>query len=340
MKIGWRAFSRATILGFIAFNIFLCAQTVSASSISGTIYDNRNNSLPDVDIELLDDLYRLITRTRTESTGRYEFGGIGDGRYTVRVLPFRYDFLDQSQLVEINTSTIRGAGQGNTLEIRDFYLQPRKGSLEEAEAKVVFAQSVPKEAEKVYKEALEDFSKKRRGEAVIKLQEAVKLFPDYFLALNRLGKEYVLQEKYGEAYQVLMKAVELNSKSPVSFYFLGYALYKLNYNKAALIALNQAYILSPSSVSLLVTLGTVERLEKKYADSEKHLLQAKKLSRVIMPEIHFELARLYGENLKKYDEAADELEAFLKLRPDAQDAVKIKELIKKFREKAKEKATK
>lgn len=336
MKIGKEVISRVAILGFIAFGIFLFASSISASSITGTIYDNHNNSLTDVDVELLDDFYRLLSRTRTEGTGRYEFSGLGDGRYTVRVLPFRYDFLDQSQLIEINTSTIRGAGQGNTLEIKDFYLQPRRGSLEEAEAKVVFAQSVPKEAEKAYKEALADFSKKRREEAVVKLQEALKLFPDYFLALNRLGKEYVVQEKYSEAYQILMKAVGLNPKSPVSFYFLGYALYKLNYNKAALIALNQAYVLSPSSVSLLVTLGTVERLENKYADSEKHLLQAKKLSRVIMPEIHFELARLYGENLKKYAEAADELEAFLKLRPDAQDALKIKELIKKFREKAKE----
>jgi tetratricopeptide (TPR) repeat protein len=171
------------------------------------------------------------------------------------------------------------------------------------------------------------------------LSQSLKIFPDYFLALTRLGKEYFLKGMYSEAYQMFIKAADVNPKSPTTLFFLGYTLNKLNYNKAALVALNQAYILSPASVAVLWRLGTVERAEGKLAEAEKHLLQAKKLTTTPIADIHWELAQLY-KDLKKYAEAADELESFLKARPDAQDALKIKDIIKKLREKAKEEASK
>jgi tetratricopeptide (TPR) repeat protein len=340
MKLDKNVIPCIVVLGFIVFSIFLFAQNVSASTITGTVYDNRNNAISDVDIELLDDLYRLIGRTRSDGAGRFEFGGLSDGRYTLKALPFRYDFLDQSQQVEIYTSTIRGQGNGNSLEIKDFYLLPRKGSLEEAEAGVVFAQEIPKEAKKAYEKAINDFSKKRTAEAVVSLNEAIKIFPKYFLALIRLGKEKVVKGEFTEAYPLFIKAVDVNQKSPTALYYLGYTLHKLNYNKAAVIALSQAYNVSPASVMVLTTLGITERLEGKFTDAEKHLLQAKKLSKTPIAEIHWELAQLYGENLKKYDAAADELEAFLKARPDAKDAITIKAMIKKLRDKAKAEASK
>lgn len=340
MRSGKTNFSKIMALIIVFIALFTFAQNTHASTIMGTVYDNQRNSLMDVDIELLDDLYRTIARTRTEASGRYEFGSLGDGRYTVRAMPFRYDFLDQSQLVEIKTFTITGSGNGNSLEIIDFYLLPRKGGLAEAEAGVIFAQEIPKEAKKMFEKAIEDLSKKKREEGIAGLNNAIKLFPNYFFALTRLGKEYVIDGKFSEAYPMFIKAVDVNPKSPTALYFLGFTLNKLNYNKAALVALNQAYMMSPSSVTVLITLGIVEKSEGKFADAEKHLVQAKKLSRVPIADVHWELALLYGNNLKKYDAAADELEAFLKLRPDSKDIVKIKGLIKGFRDKAKESATK
>ena len=50
------------------------------------------------------------------------------------------------------------------------------------------------------------------------------------------------------------------------------------------------------------------------------------------PEVHWQLAGLYRDQ-KRYKEAADELELFLKAEPKAADAVKIREMIKQLREK-------
>jgi tetratricopeptide (TPR) repeat protein len=121
-----------------------------------------------------------------------------------------------------------------------------------------------------------------------------------------------MKGEYGEAAQVLLKASEINPKSPTTLYYLGYSLAKLNYNKAALIPLNQALLIAPTSVQVLFVVGTTEIAEGKYTDAEKHLTQAKTLSKTSVPDIHWHLAHLYADNLKKYKEAADELELYLK----------------------------
>ncbi len=338
---------QAVLLLFCCAGIFCFSSNIQASTISGIVYDNRKNPLPDVDVELLDDLYRQVDRTRTDPNGRYTFS-ILDGNYNIRVLPFRYDLLDQTAYVEIKSISVlsqssispRGGQQGNVYEVRDFYLQAKKGSLADAELGVVFAQSVPKEAEKAYKQAEKDFSKKRTVEGIAGLKEAVKLFPDYYLALFQLGKILALKGEFGEAAPLLLKAAEVNPKSPETLFYLGLSLHKLKYHKAAITALTNAHTIAPASVLVLLTLGSAERLEGKYEEAEKHLLRAKKLSTQDVPDIHWELAQLYGLNLKKYKEAVEELERYLKAGKYSEEQTKIiKKLITDYQEKAKTQPT-
>lgn len=315
------------IIYSFVLGIFLFSYSVSASTITGTVYNKFRSPLVEVDLELLDEFYRQIGRTRTDGSGRYQFTGLNDGNYTVKALPFRFDLLDQSQSVEIKTINIRG-GQGNAYIIQDFYLSPRKGGLSDTELGVIFAQEIPKNAEKIYQEAVKDISKNRRDEGILALRESVKIFPEYYLALHLLGKELFIQGKYGEVAPILLKAVEVNPKSPVTLYYLGSSLEKLNYHKAAITALNQAYILAPASMQILYALGKAERSEGKYEDAEKHLLKAKQISKNTIPDIHWELAQLYGINLKKYKEAINELNMYLKAgKFSSEQTEKIKRLI-------------
>lgn len=331
----------------LALGVFFCAgillfsQNVSAqSTISGTVYDRQRNQMPNVDVELLNEFYQQINRTRTDGAGRYDFGGLRDGRYTIKVLPFRYDYQDQSQLIEINTMNIRG-GQGTSYEIRDFYLEPKKGSLADTETGVIFAQEVPEKAERAFEQAIKDYSKKRTDESIKGLREAIDIFPDYFQALLELGKTLAIKGEFGEAVPLLLKAAEINPKSPTALFYLGYSLHKYNYNKAAITALNQAHILAPASIQILLALGTAERLEGKFNDAETHLVKAKKLTKESVPDIHWELAQLYGNNLKKYKEAADELQQYLKAgKYDEEHTKQVKKLISNFQDKAKSVASK
>lgn len=329
-------FSKAVIV--LAFGVTgLVADVVAASTITGIVYDKQRNPLPDIEVELLNDIYQSRGRTRTEGSGRYQFSGLPDGRYTIRVYAFRYDLQDQEIPIEINTQNIRG-GEGTGFFQQDFYLLPKKGGLAESEIGVVFAQEVPAQAKKAYDLALKEFAAKRTREGIVALNESLAIFPTYYLALHRMGRELFVAKRYDEAAKFLMKAADVNPKSAVTFYFLGYSLHKMgkDYNKAALVSLNNAAVIASASPQVFYALGSIERAEGQYANAEKHLLQAKKLSKSAIPEIHKELAQLYADNLQKYDLAANELEAYLKASNiDGTAASDTKKVIANLRDKAK-----
>jgi hypothetical protein len=334
-------------VSFLFLSLFL-ASNILASNIQGIVYDRQRNALADIDIELLNDYYQVIKRTRTEGSGRYQFDGLSDGRYTVKALAFRYDLEDQEMPVEISTqgvsvSSAQGGGssigQGNGTFIQDFYLSPKKGGLRDSELGVVFAQDVPKEAKKSYDLALDDFKAKRADAGFTNLKKSIELFPTYYQALMRFGAELFSRRQYLDSAQVYMKAAEVNPKSALSFFYVGYALHNLGkqYNKSALKALTMAQTLAPVSPQVLWLLGKVERAEGKTADAEKHLLAAKKQATTPIPEVHMELSQLYANDLKKYKEAADELELYLKAsKAEKEEEKKTKKIIADLREKAKQ----
>lgn len=279
----------------------------------------------------------MLQRTKTDGVGRYEFMGLSDGRFTVKALPFRYDLDDQEWQVEIVSINVRG-GQGNTSEYRDFYLSPKKGGIAEAEIGVIFAQSVPKAAENTYRQAIKDLAEKRQQEGIDGLFRAIRAYPDYFDALYRMGKELYILGKYNEAWPYLLKSTEVNPKNGPSFYYMGYCFHKLGkeYEKAAITSLTEASRLIPNSMPVFYVLGKVERSAGKFNDAETHLLKAKKLADGPIAEIQKELSQLYGNDLKKYKEAADELELYLKAgKMSDADQKAAKALIQSLREKAK-----
>jgi tetratricopeptide (TPR) repeat protein len=67
--------------------------------------------------------------------------------------------------------------------------------------------------------------------------------------------------------------------------------------------------------------------------AEQSLKKANELFQGKSAEVHWQLARIYNEQ-KRYREAADELELFLKYQPDSRDAEKIKQVIKRLRQKS------
>ena len=145
----------------------------------------------------------------------------------------------------------------------------------------------------------------------------------------------LLTKQYLEATQFFIRAAEVNPKSSKTFYFMGFALNSLGeeYNPAALKALAKASELAPSSFEVELLTGKIHRELKNFLEAEKHLLKAKKLADTKIPEIHKELAQLYGNDLKDYGKAADELELYLKASNKKNDE-KIKKQIEDLRVKA------
>ena len=306
------------------------------NSISGHIFGPQRQPLPDITVELMDEFSRTIARARTNSAGRYFFNRISAGRFRIRVLPLGLAFEEQEQDVEIQNISREEAVRGYENVQRDFYLRPRRGSQPTGGGKTesLFVQEVPAQARETYKKAVKLLDDKNEREGLKELKTSIELFPAYFDALERLGLEYVRLKHFDAAQVLLQKAVEVNPRSYKSWYGLAYALFSLNIHAEALEAAEKANSLNQFSVESSLLSGVLLRQAKRYEQSEKELKRAKELAKGTVAEVHWHLALLYGNNLKRYREAADELELFLKARPDSKNVEEIKKLVKQFREKS------
>ena len=130
---------------------------------------------------------------------------------------------------------------------------------------------------------------------------------------------------------MLTKAVEVNARAYPSWYALGFAQYHLKQLPAAVESFRRAVLLNEKSINANLWLGMTLRQNARLDEAETYLKQANLLAETKLPDVHWQLALLYNQ-LKRYGEAADELEMFLKAQPDARDAQQIRKLIQKFRQ--------
>jgi Flp pilus assembly protein TadD len=296
------------------------------NSISGMIVSSTGQRIQRrVSIRL-----RAMTRgdriSTTDEYGNFVFRGVPPGDFVV-VIDREQDFEPFSQ----NVSVIQPRG----MPPQTYYLSIRLELKGRAEAKpgVLKAEfaNVPKPALVHYNNAVDQAKKKDYQGAIEQLKLAIKEYPSFMLAFNELGVQYLklnqlenadeafqsalkitpdafaalinrgianfMMKRYGEAVPILRKALKKNAQSAVGHYFLGQAL---------------------------ANLGLFEQ-------AEKELLASLELGKEEMKEAHRILAILYASRGAK-TQAADELEAYLKLAPDAPDAEKLRDKMRQLRE--------
>lgn len=300
------------------------------NTIGGHVFDSQRRPVGQIYVELQNEVYSALARTKTDGSGRYFFSSLSAGRFYIRVLPYGTNLEEQTQEVEIVT-VVAGRSVSENAQ-KDFYLRERRDRADSPTITgTVFVQDVPQKAQEAYKKAIAEFDAKSDEAGVKELQNALQVFPDYFLALERLGSEFIKFQMYLEAQVIYQKAVAVNPRSFGCWYGLSFASYGLNQAKEAVEAAEKAVSLNPQSIEATLLLGISERRAKQYEKAEKSLKRADKLAKGKSADAHWNLALLYAHNLKRYNEAADELELYLKIQPNAENAEAVKKLIKQFR---------
>jgi len=313
----------------------MASAQINTNSITGFVWAPNRTVVAQVPVEVTNELGQVLQRTRTDGTGRYGFSGLSSGRFTVRVLPYGTNYEEQLGEVEI-INIARGSGSTSDNAYKDFHLRVRKTEAGRAmRTGTVFAQEVPAEAKKDFEKALAEIENNRLDEGIQYLLAALKTFPDYHQALEVIGQQYMKKQNYEYAHAAFLKLVSVNERNFGGWYGLSYASYGLKNAEIAVAAAQKAVELEPGSVDAMLMLGISQRLAKRHTDAEKTLLQAKKLSKGEVADVHWNLALLYANNMNKYKEAADELELYLKVAPHHVKVGEVKKLIAKFREKAK-----
>ena len=184
-------------------------------------------------------------------------------------------------------------------------------------------------------------------ESIAALQEAIKIYPDYFDAHLFLGGEYLKAEKLNDSINEFEQARRINPKDDRAYRGFGQVLMVQKKFALASQVFAEAARLNPSDPGLLLMRAgaliehasslnpssskeaATER-ETSFGLAEKYLAQAFEMSGKKLASAHLQLARLYE---KKGDRtrAADELELYLKMVPDDKKADQFRAAIKTLR---------
>lgn len=273
----------------------------------------------------------------SDGNGSFGFRGLNPGTYTV-IVDGGDDYETVSEPVYIETD---GASdrRGTTMPpVTRLYtvqisLQPKSSSAPKAGLVNAALASVPQAARELYHKAQESARADNHEKAIEQLNEAIALYPDFPIALNQLGIQYLMVRRADKAAEALKGAVKFapNEFEP-----------RLNYG----IALLQQKKLAEAEEQLRIAvgknrtvatghfyLGKVLAIQRKLDEAEKELQTAIIINADEMGPAHRYLGGIYLER-REYKRAADELDVYLKLVPAAADANQTREKIRELRTKS------
>jgi Flp pilus assembly protein TadD len=273
----------------------------------------------------------------SDSKGSFDFRSLSPGSYTIIIESD--DFEPVAERVYIDSDNISSKGGITYSPPRPYmvqiFLKPKTGRGYWAKPGVISAAlaAVPKPALDLYYKALESSRKGQGEKAVEQFRQALALHADFALALRDLGAEYLKANQPDRAVEPLRASLKLDPEDQVALLDYGIALFQKKEYAAAEEHLRRALKkdarLAPTHYYLGVTLTQRHNLE----EAEKELLEAIKLGgEKAMARAHFYLGGIYWSK-RDFRRAADELDAYLRLVPDAPDADRLRTTIKELRSK-------
>ena len=192
---------------------------------------------------------------------------------------------------------------------------------------------VPKDALKHYEKGVELGQLNKIEESIAELLQAVAIYPKFSVALTELGKQYLKLGRLEQALGVLSSSVAIDPTYFDAKLDYGIALLNKKETVNAEKQLKDAVQINANAVTPHYYLGLIFSQEQNLDEAQRELELGKKLSGGKgYPQIHKLLSGVYWEK-KQYALAADELEAYLRLMPNAKDAEKVRLVIKDLRNK-------
>lgn len=300
-------------------------------TITGRIYfPSGSASQPRVKVTL--EGSNVTTRsTTTDANGQFLFTGLLPGTYTIIVDGGNdYETARESAYIETSQTT---AGSIGRQDIRVAVTMRPKGSGSAGGGSSAFA-GVPKPAVDLYNKALESSKKGDTKKAVEELQAAIAQYDKFAVAYNELGVQYLKLGQPAEAVEVLAKAIKLTPDNTIARLNYGIALMEKKDYAEAEKQLREVVKKNDNSPMGHLYLGITLLRERRNEEAEKELKRAVILGKDDVAIAHYYLGGLYWGK-KDYKQAADELETYLKLVPNAPGADKLRATIKELRDKQK-----
>lgn len=321
------------LLPILLFGLLFPSFAFQKFVIVGTVRDTTGRSVPNVRLLAIDENFQPIRTIFVDGSGQFFVRGLSPGRYQFRVETTGTPYQPfETGWIELQALRMRPGGSENYPLDIVLKLKPNKPS--EARAETVFVQNVPENARAFYESGAKSFREGQTDAGMTALKQALDLFPDYFQALELLGKEQIKAGFYKEGLPLLLRAVKVNPRAPGSHYALGVAYLKLGQVETAIESLKKAASFNQTNANTQMMLGLAFRQHNQLAEAEAAFKKALQLGAAAAAEAHFYLAGVY-EKQQRFAAAAAELELYLKEEKEVKDPDSIREMIRSLREKEK-----
>ncbi len=271
--------------------------------------------------------------TLSDDQGNYEFRGMTSGRY--RLYATNPD--EPKQFTEpAESDTTRAFA--NRLQINLYLRLPqhdtettyKPGTVSAIEA----AQNIPKPARKAYEQGLKLQKDNQAEKSLIAFNQAIELYPEYFQALTERANLLMGRSQLTEAAADFERALRINGKYAPALRGLGYCQIQQKQFEAAVNNLERAFVLEPKVPLTLLLLGYANLSLSRYEPAKQCLQEALKLGPESTARAHVYLSEVFAHE-QKFKEAADEIRAYLKVKPDAADATNLRKMEEDWRARSK-----
>jgi tetratricopeptide (TPR) repeat protein len=175
---------------------------------------------------------------------------------------------------------------------------------------------VPASARKAFEQAHKLIDKGDADGAIIQLNKAIAIYPDYVTARNSLGVQYLKRRRWPEASEQFGAILEKNPKYFDAHLNLGIVLYEQKRFNEAAEQLTQAVSLDSSSAAAHLFWGIAALEMNDLIVAERELVKALLLGGERYSNAHYYFAHVYLKTGRR-EEAARELTLFLKTAPPA-----------------------
>jgi Tfp pilus assembly protein PilF len=179
------------------------------------------------------------------------------------------------------------------------------------------ALSIPENANREYRRAMERLEKKDADGALQHLRRAVEIAPRFGAALNALGSILYQKKEFETAEEYFRQALRVDPGSYEPLINLAGTLISLQRCEDALSWNLEAVTVRPNDPLAQAQLGRDYFCLGRYDQAEVHLKQAKALDPSHFSYPQLVLARVYRE-FQNWPAARNELEEFLKLHPGSE----------------------
>jgi Flp pilus assembly protein TadD len=256
--------------------------------------------------------------TAPDQDGVFRFNGLTPGDYTV-VVDAGKEFEKAREPVGIYAGT-----SGKIVQVT-IQLQPKIDS-----SNPMFA-GVPSNALNLYQKGMAAAKKNDAKAAAESLSAAVAAYPNFAIALNDLANQYMLLKQWDKASETYQALLKLKPDDMTAHQNLGIAAYNKKSMEDAETHFRKALELKSPGPTAHYYLGLIFVATKRYPEAVPEFEAAIANGGENLALAHKFLGGLYMNS--KPQQAADELEKYLKLDPKAPDADRIKGTIKDLRSK-------